>query len=116
MGPLSHDEILNVHAAIVSAHLVESRSALLVGIEPSVVAGLPSAANLGDQILRDIDALNAAGALADGAVPIATWLANAEHQAGVRKEAAVFKALLKQVEGAAVVAAPNARVDQLHVR
>lgn len=99
MGPLNHDEILKVHAAVVSAQLVGSRDALLVGIDGRLVAGLPSAATPSDQILRDLDTLNSASVLADGSMPLATWLANAVAQAGPRKEGAIFRAALDRYKG-----------------
>lgn len=99
-GPvLRHDEILELHRAVVSAQLTGSRAALLVGIDAAFVAALPSAASPSDQILCDLGALNAAGGLADRSVPLAIWLANALTLAGVRKEAAVFRAARARLDG-----------------
>lgn len=101
MPLLSHDEILKLHAAVVSARLLESRLTLLVGVNPGFVAGLPRAVTSSDQVLQDLDALNAAGALADDTVPLAIWLLNAVARAGMQKEAALFKAVLEKVGGPA---------------
>jgi formylglycine-generating enzyme required for sulfatase activity len=99
MGLLGHDEILKLHAAAVSAHLIESRQAMLTGIEASLTGGIPRAANPSDQILQDLDALNAVGALVDGSVPLATWLSNAVARTGTRKESAIFVAALARCTG-----------------
>jgi hypothetical protein len=94
MNALTHDEILKLHAATVSAGLVASRTALLAGIDGRVIAGLPDAGAPGQQILLDLNALNAAGTLLDGSRPLAAWLANAVALCGLRQEAAVFQAEL----------------------
>src|SRR5437762_2060460 len=91
MGILTHDEILKLHAAIVSAQLVPSRSALLGGIEAPFIVGLPHAPTPSDQILEDLNAMNGTGALADDSVPLAIWLKNAVARAGGKKEAVVFR-------------------------
>jgi serine/threonine protein kinase len=96
MGLLNHDDILNLHAAVLSARLVESRHALLSGIRERFVAGLPHAVAPSEQILRDLDVLNAAGTLTGGTVPLAIWLRTAVALAGSRTEAAVFKAALER--------------------
>lgn len=96
MGILTHDEILRLHAAIISAQLVASRSALLVGVDGRFVAGLPRAATPGDEILSDLGAMNEAGALADGSVPLAIWLKNAAARSGSRREEAIFRESLSR--------------------
>lgn len=90
MGLLHHDDILKLHAAVISAQLVSSRSALLVGIDGHFVAGLSDAGNRADQILQDLNAMNETGELADGSMPLATWLANAVGRTRGRREEAVF--------------------------
>ncbi|WP_437660621.1 hypothetical protein [Sorangium sp. So ce1182] len=99
MGILSHDEILELHAAVVSARLSGSRTALLVGLDPALVAGLSEAVAPGEQVLTDLDALNAAGELQDGTVPVAIWLKNAVALVATRKEAAILQRALNQVRG-----------------
>src|SRR4051812_33067906 len=68
-GPLSHDEILELYAAILSGGLVESRATLLAGIPNTLLAELPIAGAPGEQILRDLVTLNTVGALLDGTEP-----------------------------------------------
>ncbi|WP_437968944.1 Clp protease N-terminal domain-containing protein [Sorangium sp. So ce260] len=99
-GLLSHDAILELRSAVISAGLTESRRALLAGISPELVASLPDAAAPGAQVLTDLDALRTTGALADGSVPLATWLQNAVALSGPREEAAVFRRALSLVRGA----------------
>lgn len=98
MGLLSHDAILKVHAAVLTASLTESRMALLAGIDSRIIAGLPHAASPSDHILRDLDSLNATEMLADGAVPLALWITNAIALAGPRMEAAVFRTALARCQ------------------
>lgn len=98
MGILTHDEILKLHAAIVSAQLVASRSALLAGIDAHFVAGLPHGATPSDEILEHLNAMNEAGTLADGSMPLAIWLANAIARAGGKKEAAILRRAREQCE------------------
>jgi len=101
MGFLSHDEILTLHRAAAAARLLESRSALLAGIDHRFVAGLPRALTPGEQILRDLDALNAVAPFSDGTSPLATWLANAAALAGPLVEAAIFHASLARCSAVA---------------
>ncbi|MDC0747908.1 phosphorylase family protein [Polyangium mundeleinium] len=96
MAILSHDDILNLHAAVITAQMVTSRAALLVGIDGHFVAGLPIATTPGDQILTDLDGMNGTGVLADGSVPLAIWLKNAVARAGDRQEATVFRKALER--------------------
>lgn len=98
MALLSHDDILKLHAAVVSAQLAASREVLLVGIDPGIVVGLPTAANRSDQILHDLGALNEARELADGTIPLAAWLRNAIARAGGKTEGAVFSRALERCD------------------
>jgi hypothetical protein len=54
-GLLSHDEILVVRAAVISARLSESRAALLAGLPVELVASIARTAAPGEQILIDLD-------------------------------------------------------------
>jgi tetratricopeptide (TPR) repeat protein len=90
MGILSHDEILILWEAAIGSGLAESRAALLVGISPALVQSLPHAPTAGAQILRDLDEMNNAGALADGSVPLVAWLKTASMLVRPRQHAAVF--------------------------
>lgn len=104
--------IRELHAAALSADLVESRVALLAGIDGGFVAGLPLAPNPGAQLLVDLDALNKAGALADGTVPLQIWLDNAAHLAAARGEAAIF-ARIRRDELGAMRTSPKAPVSAM---
>ncbi|MFO0757811.1 MAG: hypothetical protein U0359_15050 [Byssovorax sp.] len=95
---IPHDEILQLHAAIVSADLTHSRNALLAGLDPSFVAGLPNEGPPSTALLNDLVALNSAGALSDRSVPLQHWLQNAVLLAGPRREAAIFRAALEHVK------------------
>jgi hypothetical protein len=96
MGILNHDEILRLRAAIISARLGNSRTALLAGIDAALIASLPNASAPGDHILTDLDALNEAGTLREGSVPLVTWLSNAAALAGERTELDVFEEALER--------------------
>lgn len=96
MRTLSHDDILSLHSAIVSARLLDQRAALLTGIDPVLVASLPAEANPAAQILADLHLLNEVGTTSDGSVPLQTWLANAFALAGPRASAAVFQEQLSR--------------------
>lgn len=108
MGLLSHEEVLSLHQAILSARLLECRLALLAGIDISFVANLRTEAVPSAQILQDLHALNTTESLADGTVPLAIWLTNAAHLAGAHKDAAVFTAACERI-GEARVRQPAAR-------
>lgn len=96
MGLLSHDDILKLHAAVVTARLVGSRSVLLAGIDPHFVARLPQATSPSDQVLQDLHSMNATPTLPDGSVPLAIWLANAIALSGAQNEAEIFKTALER--------------------
>jgi len=97
MGLLPHDHILKLQEAVISAQLTGSRSALLAGIDGNLVAGLPDAENRADQILQDLNAMNETGELADGSMPLATWLTNAISRTRGKREEAIFAAALEHV-------------------
>jgi hypothetical protein len=87
---LDDTEIRELHAAALSANLLARRGALMAGIDGGFVASLDLGASPGEQVMMDLDALNKTGALADGTVPLRTWLANAAHLARERVEGALF--------------------------
>lgn len=95
---LDHDEILRLQAAIVSAHLSGSRPALLAHISAEFAATLPAAPFPGEQVIMDLAALNAAGELVDGSVPLAIWLKNAVPLCGGRQEELIFAQALERVQ------------------
>jgi hypothetical protein len=103
---LSHDEILELQAAVVSAELGLRRNGLLTGVNSGFVATLEKAGASGEQTLTDLGAINAAGALGDGTVPLVVWLKNAVRLAGGRTEAEIFKRTLARVTGSTAALEP----------
>ncbi len=94
---LQHDQILTLHAAIMSAGMSEMRSGLSTHIDPGFFASIRLAATPTEQVLNDLSAMNVAVSLADGSVPLETWLGNAIALAGGRNEAHTFSQMLEQV-------------------
>lgn len=94
-GLLTHTVILELYRAALAARL--DRRALLAGLHGAIVEHLPLAESHAAQLLCDLDELNRAGLLADGTLPLATWLANAGALAGPRREARVFDAARAQL-------------------
>ncbi len=76
-GILEHSQILELHAAILSANMSNMRSGLIHHIDPAFVASIKLAATPTEQILDDLSTMNTAVSLADGSVPLETWLGNA---------------------------------------
>jgi hypothetical protein len=103
-----HSQILRVHGAAVAAGLATSRSALLAGLPQSLVVGLSTAANPGAQVLNDLDQINESGRLADGTVPLQTWLSNAVALSGPRAETTIFQQVLELAKSSAAVPVPIA--------
>lgn len=94
MGILNQEEIRQLHDAAVNCHLADSRDGLLVGIDRAFVATLVVAQVPAHQLFLDLHALNDAGTLQDGTVPLETWLQNAILLAGPRTDAVIFRELL----------------------
>jgi hypothetical protein len=113
MGLLSHEHILELHGAAISAGLVASRAALLAGVDASLVAGLSHATSPSAQILLDLHELNAVGRLGDGSAPLATWLANAGALSGARGESRIFSKGLASCSSAPALSAggPMSKAD-----
>lgn len=93
-NPLTHDQILELRDAAISAGFAQSRRVLLAGIDRAFIVGLREVDAPGEQILIDLVALRDAGALTDGSVPLALWLQNAAVLARSRKEAIIFQRAL----------------------
>jgi effector-associated domain 5 (EAD5)-containing protein len=112
MAVLSHNKLIDLHAAIESAGLTKQRSALLAGLDrfASLLAenATPSA-----QIFTDLSELNRTEVLADGTVPLLRWLQNAVALAGVRREKAVFERARDGVEIRALLLRLYPEADQL---
>jgi hypothetical protein len=96
---LSHDEILQVHAAAVEVGLPESRAALLSGIDHVFVAGLALGSSPVAQLLLDLDTMNRSGYLADGSDPLAFWLKNAIALTHFLPESRTFEQALETITG-----------------
>src|SRR5262245_24685109 len=95
MAILPRQQILRIHAAVVSARLSANRAPLLGGIEETFVASLSTAADPAGQILSDLHALNQAERLADGSVPLRIWIENAIALAGKGEAVTVLRQALE---------------------
>jgi hypothetical protein len=95
MKPLSPDAVHRLFAAAIELELPHRREALMAGINRQFVASLRSTERPGDQTLCDINALNDAGELDDGTVPLARWLQNGLAIAGARRGAEVLEEMLR---------------------
>lgn len=95
----------DVCAAVISAGL--SRGALMAGIDRRYVATLPAMPTAASQTHSDVHEMVRAGQLTDGSNPWQQYLTTANHLAGPRREAAVFRAALAAI-GSSVPAWVNA--------
>lgn len=98
MQILSTDDILSIHRAAIEAGLVRSRETLLSGLGEELRTGLFAHGVPKDQMLLDLNKLNALEKLVDGSAPLATWLKNAIRLAEPRPEVDIFKRMLEQIE------------------
>lgn len=96
MAILTHDKLLELQQAVLSARLDDRRDALLTSIDRRVVAQLPKVPHADAQILEDLDCLSNMGALEDGTYPLEMWLKNAVTLASPRHEAELFRAVLEE--------------------
>ena len=87
-GLLPDDVLRELHAAVVSAGI--ARDDLIERLDRRLVAGFRNTSSSGGQVWVDLATLNDIHALADGSVPLHTWLRTAHHLAGPRAEGAVF--------------------------
>ncbi len=87
-----------LHRAATEAGLGDNRSALLSGIERSIVASLPLSPDPTSQLLSDLMGLNDIITV-DGSTPIEHWLTNAITLRPVHKAADTFKQALAQISG-----------------
>lgn len=98
MGGLLPDTLLrDLHDAAIAANL--DRAALVARIDRRLVTSFRTATSPGAQIWEDLSALNDIPALADGSVPLRTWLETAKHRAEPRREAVVFQRTLDVLDG-----------------
>lgn len=77
---------------------------LLGGIDVKFVRALPTTNSPTAQLLSDLYQLKDAGRLADGSVPVETWLLNAARLAGARIEARAFRQALEALRARSPVA------------
>src|SRR5262245_54192377 len=98
---LPHEDISALYNAAIAAGLTAQRTGLLEHIDPAFVAGLSTNPSPAGQIYTDLHALNALEALADGSVPLHTWLANARNLTASRSESALFQSTLARLSPAA---------------
>lgn len=92
---LDDQSIQILHAAAIHAGLAAHRADLLRGIDPAVIAGLPSSPTPSAQLLTDLHELCVT--LQDGSVPIAQWLENAVLLAGTKPGAVFFEDALRRL-------------------
>jgi len=90
---LPHGELQVIHAAAVSVSLHENRTALLGGIDPSVVSALPVMPDPSSQMLSDLQILNRT-TLLDGLCPLAVWLSAAITLRRSNGESVIFRRAL----------------------
>ncbi len=85
------------HTAAIATGLAAARTSLFGGIPPAFVDSLPTSPSPTTQLLSDLHTLNTLEALADGAVPLRTWLTNALALTSIRRESAVFQHALDRL-------------------
>ena len=90
MRILGREEILQLHAAAVAAHLATKREVLLAGLPPAFVQSLPTVSGASAQLLMDLELLNEIERLTDDILPLEIWLENAIAIAGPRTQSTVF--------------------------
>ena len=95
-----HDDILDLHHTAIAALLVDSRDALLMGLDPAIKAALPLAPSPGARLLSDLTTLNAEGWLVGEGAPLGIWLANAIALSARRVETERFERALARLRAA----------------
>jgi endonuclease G, mitochondrial len=86
---LDVDDIPEIHKMAVLAGLHNKRDLLLYGVNIEYVANLPILGNLSDQLLSDLQTMNADGEVIGG-VPLVRWLKNAADALSVRPDRQKF--------------------------
>jgi nucleoside phosphorylase len=105
MELLPRESILSLHTATVQLRL--PRDVLLSGLDPAFVGSLPQLPTLTSQILSDLGQMNGIARLSNGSVPLGTWLRNAVHLAGPRREAEIFRQALAVLDATTVPEQPE---------
>jgi Effector-associated domain 5 len=109
---IRHEQILELHAAAISAGLSTCRVALLAGIDREIVAALPGGPNDAARLLSDLDALNQISP-GDGSILLKTWLQNAIRLLSKHPAAGVFERCLASLEQASAPGVVSQKVDDL---
>ena len=95
MSLLPEHQIAAVHRAAVTRSL--SPASLHAGLDSAFRGSLPVQHNNSAQLLSDLHVLNQTESLADGSVPLASWLGNAISLTGPFRECSVFKGALEAI-------------------
>ena len=112
---LTQSEITEVYEAALSTGLMApgTRNVLLAAIDPAVAMALPVLPAPQVQLLSDLGALNGIPYLADGSVPLQTWLDQAITLSAGRVEADTFRQLRDRVGTEASGQGPTPEPAQL---
>jgi hypothetical protein len=81
-----YDELINIHEQAIAAGLHNKRDQMLFGVNSEFVAGLDDVSSPRDQLLSDLNAMNEAGTIIGGAVPLERWLRNAAYAMSTRPD------------------------------
>lgn len=112
MKHLPDKTIHALHEAAIRSGLSRSRTALLSGLDPMVVAGVPLENTPSAQLLADLEWMNELETV-DESVVLADWLRNALLLVGPRSESRVFRQALDELtKSAAPPPAGSALVAQ----
>lgn len=95
---LPDTDIQDLYSAAIATHLTTQQDALLSGLSPAYVAGLPTPARLDARLLQTLHELNRTPELMDGTVPLVAWLRNAKMLTDVLAEGRVFATALLKVQ------------------
>lgn len=99
---LTFDDVIQLHETAVLLDLYRERDALLTGIDPRIIAAIPSGSSPSAQLLTDLHELNRIGAEADGDVVMRQWLENAISMTRHRVEKVTFERCLRKTHGATI--------------
>lgn len=89
-------DVYGIQDAVIDVGL--DRDVLLSGIDRGIVYGIPGKPTRKEQILTDLQHLVSLGKLPDGTWPLQHWLTTAAHLSRPRREEAVFRRALANLE------------------